>query len=66
MNNMTEKILVIDGKTLEQVFLRILESREKKDDRSDFEQDKLSNPAAAKFVGLTIPTFDKLVEAKRF
>lgn len=62
----SERILVINEKSLEQVILRILDSRDKKDDQTDFEKDRISKPQAAKMIGISIPTFDKLITAKRF
>ncbi len=62
----TEKILVVTEKMLEQVILRILGDREKKDEFSDFDKDKLSKPEAAKMIGISIPTLDNLIKAKRF
>lgn len=63
--NDSEKLIVISKKELEQLLMKVLA---KKTDVSinNIDDDRISKLAAAKMIGVTFPTLDKLIIRKQF
>ena len=59
-------IIATDSKTLKEVLNDFFKPNQKSDTIPDFEDDKLTQPQAAKLAGISIPTLKKEIRAGKF